>query len=263
MRGAIAVNPKSVSDPVIRVAGLTTRFGTASIHEGLDLEVWRGEILGLVGGSGTGKTVLLRQMMLLQAPTAGRIEILGMDATTLDRHSLRRFRRRMGVLFQHGALFTGLTVRQNISMVIREHARLDLGLCNAIAELKIALSGLPASAAEKYPDALSGGMIKRAALARALALDPELLFLDEPTSGLDPVSTNAFDELIVKLRDLLGLTVIMITHDPESLRRATDRIAFLANRRVWALGSMPQLMASEEPLTRAYFQGAQLAQPEG
>lgn len=241
--------------PVIRVSGLCTRFGTTTIHENLDLEVRPGEILGLVGGSGTGKTVLLREMMLLHPPSAGRIEILGMDATQLHGQRLQTLRQRMGVLFQQGALFTGLTVRQNISMVIREHARLDHDLCDELAGVKIGLAGLPADAADKYPDTLSGGMVKRAALARALALDPELLFLDEPTSGLDPISTTAFDDRIATLRDLLGLTVIMITHDPESLRRATDRVAFLAHRRVWALDTMDTLLESTDETTRAYFQG--------
>ena len=244
------------TEQVIRVDGLCTRFGDTIIHEDLSLNVRRGEILGLVGGSGTGKTVLLREIMLLHAPQAGRIRVLNTDAMAVDRRELRRLRRRMGVLFQHGALFTGLTVRENISMVIREHARLDKELCRELAGLKIALAGLPANAADKYPDTLSGGMVKRAALARALALDPELLFLDEPTSGLDPVGAAAFDDLIVELRDLLGLTVVMITHDPESLRQATDRVAFLANRRVWALTSMEELLASEDPVIRAYFQGA-------
>ena len=250
------INADTATEQVIRVEGLCTRFADTVIHEDLSLDVRRGEILGLVGGSGTGKTVLLREIMLLHAPQAGRIRVLDTEATAVDRQQLRQLRRRMGVLFQHGALFTGLTVRENISLVIREHARLDRDLCHELAGLKIALAGLPAGAADKHPDTLSGGMVKRAALARALALDPELLFLDEPTSGLDPVGAAAFDDLIVELRDLLGLTVVMITHDPESLRQATDRVAFLANRRVWALAPMEELLASDDPVIRAYFQGA-------
>lgn len=248
--------------PVIRVRGLRTQFDETVIHDDLDLDVQRGEILGLVGGSGTGKTVLMREIMLLHTPAAGTIEILGTDATRLDRRSLRALRRRMGVLFQHGALFTGLTVRENIRLVIQEHARLSPDLARELADIKISLAGLPASAADQYPDSLSGGMVKRAALARALALDPELLFLDEPTSGLDPVSAAAFDERIVELRDLLGLTVVMITHDPESLRQATDRVAFLAERRVRALAPMDELLASTDPVIAQYFQGTR-SRPQG
>ncbi len=250
------MHPDPTPEQVIRVEGLCTRFGDTVVHEDLCLDVRRGEILGLVGGSGTGKTVLLREIMLLHSPQAGHISLFGQDATSMDRHELRRLRRRMGVLFQHGALFTGLSVRENVTMVIREHARLSREHCRELAGLKIALAGLPANAADKRPDALSGGMVKRAALARALALDPELLFLDEPTSGLDPVGAAAFDDLIVELRDLLGLTVVMITHDPESLRQATDRVAFLAHRKVWALAPMAELLASSDPTIRAYFQGA-------
>ncbi|WP_290203268.1 ABC transporter ATP-binding protein [Aquisalimonas lutea] len=242
--------------------GLRTQFGETVIHDGLDLDVRRGEILGLVGGSGTGKTVLMREIMLLHAPTAGTIEILGTDATRIDRRGLRALRRRMGVLFQQGALFTGLTVRENVRLVIQEHARLSAGLAQELADIRISLAGLPAGAADQYPDALSGGMVKRAALARALALDPELLFLDEPTSGLDPVSAAAFDERIVELRDLLGLTVVMITHDPESLRQAADRVAFLAERRVRALAPMGDLLASTDPAIAQYFQGTR-ARPQG
>ncbi len=256
MNQALASDPATSAECVLRVTGLVTRFGDTTIHDGLNLEVRRGEILGVVGGSGAGKTVLLHEMMLLQEPTEGHIEILGFDAGTLDSDKLRLLRQRMGVLFQHGALFTGLTVRENVSLVIREHAHLHRDVCEDLAGIKIALAGLPESAADKYPEALSGGMIKRAALARALALDPELLFLDEPTSGLDPLSTSEFDALIVELRDLLGLTVIMVTHDPESLRRSTDRVAFLANGRVWALGPMAELAASADPLTREYFHGS-------
>ncbi len=256
MTTPIASQSRSVPEVVLRVSDLVTRFDDALIHEGLNLEVRRGEILGIVGGSGAGKTVLLREMMLLQAPTAGRIEIFGHDAGTLNATDMRSLRRRMGVLFQHGALFTGLTVRENVRLVLREHTRLKRDVCDDLAGVKIALAGLPADAADKYPETLSGGMITRAALARALALDPELLFLDEPTSGLDPLGTGAFDALIVELRELLGLTVIMVTHDPESLRRATDRVAFLARGRVWALGSMEELTKSRDPLTLEYFHGA-------
>ncbi len=252
----LASQPHAAPEIVLRVSDLVTRFGDAVIHDGLNLEVHRGEILGIVGGSGAGKTVLLREMMLLQAPSAGRIEIFGHDAATLNAATMRQLRRRMGVLFQHGALFTGLTVRENVSLVLREHTRLKRDVCEDLAGVKIALAGLPADAADKYPETLSGGMIKRAALARALALDPELLFLDEPTSGLDPLGTSAFDALIVELRELLGLTVVMVTHDPESLRRASDRVAFLAQQRVWAIGAIEDLVASTDPLTREYFHGA-------
>lgn len=255
MNTAVASEAVETAEYVLRAAGIVTRFDETTIHNGLDLDVMRGEILGIIGGSGTGKTVLLREMMILHPPTEGHIEIFGVDANSLGVPELRRLRQRMGVLFQHGALFTGLTVRENVSMVIREHARLRHDICDDLAGVKIALAGLPDDAADKYPESLSGGMIKRAGLARALALDPELLFLDEPTSGLDPIGTTAFDELIVELRNLLGLTVIMVTHDPESLRRTTNRVAFLANGRVLADGTIDELMTSTEPLTREYFHG--------
>lgn len=253
---AIDTPAPTEDDAAIRVRGLNTRFGRTVIHKDLDLDVRRGEILGLVGGSGTGKTVLLREMLLLDQPTSGTVEVLGERGDQLRPDGLRRLRQRTGVLFQQGALFTGMTVRENIVLVICEHACLRQRLANELASLKISLAGLPADAADKYPDALSGGMIKRAALARALALDPELLFLDEPTSGLDPVSAAAFDTRIVELRDLLGFTVVMITHDPESLRQATDRVAFLANQRVHALAPMAEMLTSSDPLVRDYFQGA-------
>jgi phospholipid/cholesterol/gamma-HCH transport system ATP-binding protein len=256
MNQSLTSDPATSAERVLRVTDLVTRFGDTTIHDGLNLEVMRGEILGMVGGSGAGKTVLLHEMMLLQEPTEGHIEILGFDAGTLVGDELRLLRRRMGVLFQKGALFTGLTVRENVSLVIREHARLNRDVCEDLAGIKIAQVGLPESAADKYPEALSGGMIKRAALARALALDPELLFLDEPTSGLDPLSTSEFDALIVELRNLLGLTVVLVTHDPDSLRRSTNRIALLANGRVWAIGAMAELVASADPLTREYFHGS-------
>ncbi len=247
----------SESGPAIRVRGLETRFGKTVIHDALDLDIRRGEILGIVGASGTGKSVLLREILLLEAPAAGTIEILGDDTSELDAAGLRRLRCHMGVLFQHGALFTGLTVRQNVALVIREHARLAPAFCDTLAGVRIAMSGLPAAAADRYPDTLSGGMIKRAALARALALDPPLLFLDEPTSGLDPVSTRAFDDRIRELQGLLGLTVVMVTHDPGSLLRTTDRVAFLAHGRVHALETPARLMESSDPEIRAYFHGSQ------
>ncbi|HEX6102379.1 MAG TPA: ATP-binding cassette domain-containing protein, partial [Alphaproteobacteria bacterium] len=204
-------------DVVIGVRGLVTRFGAQVIHDGLDLDVHRGEILGVVGGSGTGKSVLLRTIVGLNRPAAGRIEVLGRDVAHLSERELMELQQRWGVLFQNGALFSGLTVAENVAVPLKEHRRLPPALIAEIAALKIALVGLPADAGAKYPSQLSGGMRKRAALARALALDPDILFLDEPTAGLDPIAAAGFDQLISSLRSSLGLTVFMVTHDLDSL----------------------------------------------
>lgn len=243
---------------MVRVQGLITRFGDTVVHDGLELEVRSGEILGIVGGSGSGKTLLLREIIQLHPPTAGTIELLG---HTLPRGSGsidRALRARMGVMFQQGALFTGLTVRENVMLPLREHTRLSKALVEELAMLRIRMAGLPPESATRFPAELSGGMIKRAALARALALDPELLFLDEPTSGLDPVSAAAFDDLLLELKALLGLTVVMITHDPDSLWRTTDRIAFLADRRVAAIAPVEELARSDHPEISHYFQGPRM-----
>jgi phospholipid/cholesterol/gamma-HCH transport system ATP-binding protein len=240
--------------PAIRVRSLRTQFGAAVIHEGLDLTVERGEVLGIVGGSGTGKSVLLRTIIGLNKPAAGDIEVLGQNVRDLDDAAARRLRQRWGVLFQEGALFSSLTVCQNVEVPLKEHTALGAELRRAIAGVKIGLAGLPADAANKFPAELSGGMKKRAGLARALALDPEILFLDEPTAGLDPIGAAKFDALIRDLQRSLGLTVVMVTHDLDTLHAICDRIAVLIDKRV-RVGTIETLMQDEHPWIRDYFRG--------
>jgi phospholipid/cholesterol/gamma-HCH transport system ATP-binding protein len=241
-------------EPVIRLRGIVTRFGPHVIHEGLDLDIMRGEILAIVGGSGTGKSVLLKTILGLRRPDGGAIEILGQDTARLTDAERGRLRRRWGVLFQGGALFSSLTVAQNIRVPFKEHTRLAAKLAGDLIRLKIRLVGLPPEAGAKYPSELSGGMVKRAGLARALALDPEILFLDEPTAGLDPIAAAAFDDLIRDLQQSLGLTVVVVTHDLDTLAAIADRIAVLVDRRV-KVGTMRELINDPHPWIRAYFTG--------
>jgi phospholipid/cholesterol/gamma-HCH transport system ATP-binding protein len=243
-------------EAVIRVRGLSVGFGDTLILEDLDLDVWRGEILGVVGGSGTGKSVLMRSIIGLNRKRAGHVEVFGQDLDEASTAERARIDRRWGVLFQQGALFSSLTVAQNVGVPIREHLAMPARLVDELARVKIELVGLPASAADKVPSELSGGMIKRAALARALALDPDIVFLDEPTAGLDPIGAAEFDILIENLRDTLGLTVFMVTHDLDSLVGATDRIAVLGNRKVLVDGSFADLKKVDHPWVQAYFNGA-------
>jgi phospholipid/cholesterol/gamma-HCH transport system ATP-binding protein len=240
---------------IIEVRGLRTQFGSEVIHDALDFAVRRGEIVALVGGSGSGKTTLLRAIIMLLQPTAGSIRLLGEEVIGISDSAAFRLRRRFGMLFQQGALFSSLTVRENVAVPLREHTRLPARLIAEIADLKIVLAGLPVEAANKLPRELSGGMLKRAALARALALDPALLFLDEPTAGLDPVSAGAFDQLVVQLKESLGLTVVMVTHDLDTLWQATDRVAFLGEKRVIGYAPMRELTVTQHPLIQAYFAG--------
>jgi len=244
------------SDIVIKVEGLTNRFGEQLVHENLDLEVKRGEILGVVGGSGTGKSVLMRTIIGLQPPAAGTIDVFDEPMLDRDEDEARSIRSRWGVLFQGGALFTTLTVAENVEVPLREYyTQLDEKLLDEIAAYKVAMSGLPPDAGPKYPSELSGGMRKRAGLARALALDPELLFLDEPTAGLDPIGAAAFDDLIRSLKETLGLTVFLITHDLDTLHAICDRVAVLADRKVVAIGTIPELLALDHPWIQEYFNG--------
>ncbi|PAU59590.1 ABC transporter ATP-binding protein [Pseudomonas indica] len=240
---------------LIEVRGLVNRFGSQTVHDGLDLDIRRGEILGVVGGSGTGKSVLLRSIVGLRRPNAGSVRVFGENLLALGEEARSRIERRFGVLFQRGALFSSLTVQENIALPLIEHAGLGRDDAEHLALLKIALTGLPASAAEKYPDALSGGMIKRAALARALALDPEVLFLDEPTAGLDPIGAAAFDRLILTLRDALGLSVFLVTHDLDTLYSICDRVAVLAKKRVLVADSLERVAATDDDWIRDYFHG--------
>jgi phospholipid/cholesterol/gamma-HCH transport system ATP-binding protein len=240
--------------PIIRVRGLVTRFGSSTIHDKLDLDVRAGEILGIVGGSGTGKSVLLRTILGLKRPEGGTIEVFGERLDHLEPSARRAFQRRWGVLFQNGALFSSLTVAQNIRVPFREHTHVPTKLAGDLIRLKIQLVGLDPEAGVKVPSELSGGMKKRAALARALALDPEILFLDEPTAGLDPIAAGDFDQLILDLQRSLKLTVVMVTHDLDSLATITDRIAVLLDKRIM-VGTMTELMALPHPWIRSYFHG--------
>lgn len=240
---------------VIRVRGLEVGFGEKTIMKGLDLDVYRGEILGFVGASGTGKSVLTRAILGLVPKRAGTIEVFGEDLDGLNPASRRAIERRWGVLFQHGALFSSLTVKQNVQVPMREYLEMSDRLLEELAMLKIEMVGLSPDAADKYPSDLSGGMIKRAALARALALDPEIVFLDEPTSGLDPIGAGDFDDLIATLQKTLGLTVFMVTHDLDSLHSVCDRIAALGEGRIITSGTIEDMLASDHPWVKAYFHG--------
>jgi phospholipid/cholesterol/gamma-HCH transport system ATP-binding protein len=240
----------------IRVRGLVSRFGDHVVHEGLDLTIPRGEVVGVVGGSGAGKSVLLNSIIGLREPQGGSVCIFGQDIRYAKRRVWTAIERRWGVLFQAGALWSNLTVKENVSAPLFEHTHLPKSEVSELADLKIALAGLPAGAGALKPSELSGGMIKRAGLARALALDPELLFLDEPTSGLDPISAAAFDELIRDLSDSLRLTVFMITHDLDSLYTITDQVAVIADKKVVAMAPVRELEHSDHPWIKSYFQGA-------
>ena len=252
----VTTHPDDDRPPIV-IEGLVNRFGDFTVHEGLDLTVRRGEILGVVGGSGSGKSVLMRSIIGLQHPAAGSIDVLGQPMTgnpaSPDEIDVRS---RWGVLFQGGALFSTLTVAENVEVPLREfYPEIDDTLRHEIARYKVMLSGLPPEAAAKFPSELSGGMRKRAGLARALALDPELLFLDEPTAGLDPIGAAAFDALTRALQDTLGLTVFLITHDLDTLYEICDRVAVLADKRVIAVGTIPELLQIDHPWIQEYFNG--------
>ena len=244
------------NETIISVKGLKSGFGEQVVHDGLDLEVRRGEIFGVVGGSGTGKSVLMRSIIGLQTPLAGDITVFGEEMNDREDTDAIDVRKRWGVLFQGGALFSTLTVAENVQVPLREfYPMLDPALLDEIAAYKVVMSGLPADAGPKYPSELSGGMKKRAGLARALAMDPELLFLDEPTAGLDPIGAAAFDELTKSLQKTLGLTVFLITHDLDTLYAICDRIAVLADKKVIGVGTIPELLALDHPWIQEYFNG--------
>ncbi|MEO8811770.1 MAG: ATP-binding cassette domain-containing protein [Caulobacteraceae bacterium] len=241
--------------PPIEVRGLVSKFGDNIIHEDLDLTIPRGEVVGVVGGSGAGKSVLLNTIIGLREPQGGSVKVFGQDIRYARRRQWTAIERRWGVLFQQGALWSNLTVKENVAAPMHEHTEMKVAEIDELADLKIALAGLPAGAGALKPSELSGGMIKRASLARALALDPELLFLDEPTSGLDPISAAAFDELIQDLSDSLNLTVFMITHDLDSLYTITDQVAVIADKKVVAMAPVRELEKSDQPWIKSYFQG--------
>ncbi len=242
-------------EAIVEVRGLVTRFGTAVIHDRLDLDVYRGEVLGVVGGSGTGKSVLLREIVGLMRPAEGSIHVFGTDILAADDKERRAVENRWGVMFQDGALFSSLTVAENVEAPMRNMPGLPAELRRGLAEMKIALVGLPQSACDKYPADLSGGMKKRAGMARALALDPEIVFLDEPTAGLDPIGASDFDDLIRSLREALGITVFLVTHDLDTLHATTDRVAVLADKKVLATGTMADMLKVEHPWVHEYFHG--------
>lgn len=244
-----------MSEPIISVRGLKTQFGTHVVHENLDLDVIRGETLGVIGPSGCGKSVLLSQIVGLLTPAKGEIEVFGESLSHASSRQLRQMEQRWSVMFQDGALFSTLTVRENVMAPMREHTHLSHDLMVELADLKIRLAGLSPQAVNKKPSELSGGMRKRAALARALALDPELLFLDEPTAGLDPITAGRFDALIRQLSKTLGLTVFLVTHDLDTLRATCDRIAVLGDKRVKYIGPLKDVARIDDPWIEEYFGG--------
>lgn len=241
--------------PVIKVRGLVNRFGTHVVHENLDLTLERGEILGVVGGSGTGKSVLLRSIVGLKRPNDGTVEVLGTTLNELNEAQRSQIERRFGVLFQRGALFSSLNLQENIALPLIEHARLPREDAEHLARVKLSLVGLPPQAALQFPESLSGGMVKRAALARALALDPDILFLDEPTAGLDPIGAAAFDQLLVTLRDALGFSVFLVTHDLDTLYAACDRVAVLSQKRVLVVDTIDKVADTNDEWIQDYFHG--------
>ena len=240
---------------IISVRDLVNRFGPQTVHDGVSFDVHAGEVFGIVGGSGSGKSVLLKTMLGLRKPDSGVVEVDGCDITGMSDRELREVKRRYGVTFQHGALFTSLTVTENVILPMVELLDLDEATLQSLAELRLRMVGLPVAAGAKFPAQLSGGMIKRAALARALALDPALLFLDEPTAGLDPIAAAAFDDLVLYLRRTLGLTVVMVTHDLDTLARTCDRVAVLVDGKV-IVDTLPGIVRNEHPWIREYFHGA-------
>ncbi|WP_058534698.1 ABC transporter ATP-binding protein [Legionella saoudiensis] len=242
-----------MSDPIIEIKGMKNFLGGQWVHRDVNLTVNRGEILAIIGGSGSGKTTILRSLLMLLKPTAGEIKIFGQDISNLDAHQSFMLRRRWGMLFQHSALFASMNVLENVMFPMQEFADLDAEFMRELALLKIALVGLPKEAAGKLPSELSGGMQRRAAAARAIAMDPELLFLDEPTTGLDPRSARLFDDLVVFLRDSLNLTIVMVSHDIESLKRTTDRVAFVGDGQILSVEPINELMKNKNELIADYF----------
>jgi phospholipid/cholesterol/gamma-HCH transport system ATP-binding protein len=247
--------PAAAPEAIISVRGVVNRFGRQTVHDGVSFDVHAGEVFGIVGGSGSGKSVLLKTMLGLRKPDSGVVEVEGHDITGMSERELRAVKQRYGVTFQHGALFTSLTVTENVILPMVESFVLEEATLQSLAELRLRMVGLPVDAGAKFPAQLSGGMIKRAALARALALDPALLFLDEPTAGLDPIAATAFDDLVLYLRRTLGLTVVMVTHDLDTLARTCDRVAVLVDGKV-IVDTLPGMVRNEHPWIREYFHGA-------
>ena len=250
-----STNTMQASETVIEMRNVSTSFGEHVVHSDINFTVNRSEIFAIIGGSGSGKSTLLREMILLQQPNSGSISIFGIHLQNISEEDAQALRKRWGVMFQHGGLFGALTVKENVGLPLREHTQLSESLIDEIAALKLGMTGLKLEVSQQYPSELSGGMIKRASLARAMALDPELLFLDEPTAGLDPVSAAGVDELVIKLRDQFGLTIVMITHDLDLLWQVADRVAVLADGKVQAVDSMLALSTHDNPAIKAFFEG--------
>jgi phospholipid/cholesterol/gamma-HCH transport system ATP-binding protein len=244
-----------IRPPVIEVSHVSTRFGAAVVHEDVSLTINQGEVFAIAGGNGCGKSTLLREIIGLTTPSGGTIRLFGVDSRQLEASDGRPIHRRFGVMFQHGALFSSLTLAENVAVPLREHTDLNPRLIREIVDVKIAMVGLPPDSADKFPNELSGGMRRRAALARAIVMDPELLFLDEPTAGLDPIIAAGFDDLVLSLKTHLGLTVVMVTHDLDSLWRIANRVAVLGDGKVLGVGTMQELSESDDPIIREYFQG--------
>ncbi len=244
-----------MNPPIIKLENIVTRFGDHTVHDGVNLTIREGEIYGILGGSGSGKTTILREIIMLHRPTGGKVFVLGRDLYASSHEEQQRLRNHWGVLFQFGALFTSLTIAENIAVKLKEYTHLHESLINDIIATKLEMVGLDLSVASLYPSELSGGMVKRAALARALAMDPKLLFLDEPTSGLDPISAEQFDNLIVQLKNLLGLTIVMVTHDIDSIFTVVDRMAVLGNKKVVAEGSIDEVVRVDHPFIHQFFGG--------
>ena len=247
--------PTETVDTVIEMRNVATSFGTKVVHTDINLTINRAEIFAIIGGSGSGKSTILREMILLQRPNNGSVQVLGINLKDINNDDALNLRKRWGVMFQHGGLFGSLTVKENVGLPLREHTQLSDTLIDEIAAAKLAMTGLKPEVSQQYPSELSGGMMKRASLARAMALDPELLFLDEPTAGLDPVSAAGVDELVIKLRDQFGLTIVMITHDLDLLWQVADRVAVLADGKVQAVDSMSALSKSDHPAVKPFFEG--------
>ena len=247
--------PAEAAEIVIEMRNVSTSFGDHVVHSDINLAINRAEIFAIIGGSGSGKSTLLREMILLQQPNTGSVQIFGIDLKDINDADALSLKKRWGVMFQHGGLFGSLTVKENVGLPLREHTELSETLIDEIANAKLAMTGLKAEVSPQYPSELSGGMVKRASLARAMALDPQLLFLDEPTAGLDPVSAAGVDELVLKLRDQFGLTIVMITHDLDLLWQVADRVAVLADGKVQAVDSMSTLSTSDNPAVKVFFDG--------
>jgi len=249
------ISPVMAASPIIEVSHVCTRFGKAVVHEDVSLTIEQGEVFAIAGGNGSGKSTLMREIIGLHVPASGTIRLMGIDSRGLGQMGAQDIHRRFGVMFQQGALFSSLTLEDNVAVPLKEHTNLDPTLIREIAALKIASVGLPMESATKFPRELSGGMRRRAALARAIVMDPELLFLDEPTAGLDPIIAAGFDELVLQLKALLKLTVVMVTHDLDSLWRIADRVAVLGEGKILGIGTMQELAQSQNPLVHEYFYG--------